>query len=75
MFVLTIAFNKLFATYNNNITATSAAAETLYQYCTHTHMYINMIIVIAVMRLMEMLCKIIPNLSTFFVEANSLSTY
>lgn len=64
MFVWVITFLKvsmLFATYSNKITVLLQLLLTPSIITAHTQMYVNMMILTAVMRLMEM-CKIIPTL-------------
>lgn len=64
MFVWVITFLKvsmLFATYSNKITVLLQLLLRPSIITAHTQMYVNMMILTAVMRLMEM-CKIIPTL-------------
>jgi len=65
MFVSVIVFPKvsvLISTYNNNITVLIQLLLRPSIITAQSQMYINVIILIDVMRLIEMLCKIIPSL-------------
>lgn len=73
-----IAFPKasvLFSAYSNNITALLQLLLRPSIITAHTQMCINTMNLIAVIRLMEMLYKIIPNLVHIFIAEYTLSTY